>query len=101
MTSLTVYKYIAIHDGFLTVSVWDGFLQGSDRVMMDKHNYLAFSGPQPAPLDVLGPSGIPGGRWPMTACSSWGGSTNNRSVSVDCSSKKILTTLTQADRLLA
>ena len=64
---MTIYKYIAIRGGLLTVSIWDGFLDGSDSVMMDKHNYLAFSGPQPARLDVVGSSGLRGGRWPMTA----------------------------------
>lgn len=80
-------QYIAIHDGFLTTSVWDGFLQGSDRIMMDKHDYFAFTGPQPSPLDIVGPSGVLGGKWPMTACSAWGGSTNNRSVKVHYDSR--------------
>lgn len=78
-------QYISIHDGFLSDSEWTGFLQGSDRVMMDKHNYFSFGGPQPQPLNIVGANGYLGGQWPLQACNAWGGSTNNRSVDVDCS----------------
>ncbi|KAK2459491.1 hypothetical protein APHAL10511_008475 [Amanita phalloides] len=69
--------YIAIHDGFDKVSNWEGFLQGSDRIMMDKHDYFAFGGPQPAALDVNGANGLLGGQWPLLACKSWGPDMNN------------------------
>ncbi|KDN37114.1 glycoside hydrolase family 5 protein [Tilletiaria anomala UBC 951] len=35
--------YIVLHNGFLDSSKWQGFLQGSDRMALDKHTYLAFS----------------------------------------------------------
>jgi len=68
--------YIAIHDGFMGTANWDGFLQGSDRIMMDKHNYFSFGGAQTSPLDVAGSSGLPGGIWPLTACNVWGPGAN-------------------------
>ncbi|KAF9450270.1 glycoside hydrolase family 5 protein [Macrolepiota fuliginosa MF-IS2] len=68
--------YIAIHDGFEAHSVWDGFLQGSDRIMMDQHPYFSFGGSQPDPIDVPGADGSPGGQWPLQACNSWGPRTN-------------------------
>jgi len=36
--------YIAIHEGFQGVAIWAGFLAGSDRVVLDQHPYLAFTG---------------------------------------------------------
>ncbi|KAF8638922.1 hypothetical protein AX17_001835 [Amanita inopinata Kibby_2008] len=68
--------YIAIHDGFQAVQVWEGFLQGSDRIMMDKHKYFSFGGPQEDPLDVPGSDGSLGGRWPLQACNTWGPANN-------------------------
>ncbi|PFH46075.1 glycoside hydrolase family 5 protein [Amanita thiersii Skay4041] len=68
--------YIAIHDGFNSVSNWAGFLQGSDRIMMDQHKYFSFGGPQSDPLDVPGPDGSPGGQWPLLACNAWGPPSN-------------------------
>ncbi|KAF8319877.1 glycoside hydrolase superfamily [Amanita rubescens] len=52
------------------------FLQGSDRVMLDKHSYFSFGGSQPQPLNIAGANGYLGGQWPITACSAWGGPTN-------------------------
>ncbi|KAJ8481292.1 hypothetical protein ONZ45_g15358 [Pleurotus djamor] len=34
--------YIAIHEGFQGPANWEGFLEGSDRVILDQHPYLAF-----------------------------------------------------------
>ncbi|KAF9002759.1 glycoside hydrolase superfamily [Cyathus striatus] len=68
--------YISIHDGFQPLSIWNGFLAGSDRIMLDEHPYFSFGGPQPDPLGVLGPNGQPGGPWPQRACDNWGPSTN-------------------------
>ncbi|EPQ27082.1 uncharacterized protein PFL1_05366 [Pseudozyma flocculosa PF-1] len=34
--------YLVIHDGFLSLSSWNGFLSGADRVAWDTHPYLAF-----------------------------------------------------------
>ncbi|TFK27597.1 glycoside hydrolase [Coprinopsis marcescibilis] len=36
--------YIAIHEGFQGPAIWEGFLLGSDRVVLDQHPYLAFMG---------------------------------------------------------
>ncbi|KAF8739527.1 hypothetical protein AX14_009299 [Amanita brunnescens Koide BX004] len=44
--------YIAIHDGFQGPAIWEGFLQGADRVALDQHPYLAFMGDQ-SPLNVM------------------------------------------------
>jgi len=80
-------QYIAIHDGFMSSSKWTGFLEGSDRIMLDKHSYFSFGGSQPQPLDIAGANGYLGGQWPFTACSAWGGATNARSVDVNCSGR--------------
>ncbi|KAH7909647.1 glycoside hydrolase family 5 protein [Hygrophoropsis aurantiaca] len=64
--------YIAIHDGFLGVSNWAGFLQGSDRIILDTHPYFAFDG-QPNDSPIATGSGInAGGIWPAQACNAWG-----------------------------
>jgi len=34
---------IAIHDGFIGLAAWDGFLTGADRLGLDSHYYFAFS----------------------------------------------------------
>lgn len=42
---------ISLHDGFLgDLSIWNGFLGGSDRMMMDSHPYLAFDTPNQDPM---------------------------------------------------
>lgn len=71
-------QYIAIHDGFMPITTWFGFLQGSDRVILDQHPYFAFGGVLLDPLAVPGPDGLPGGQWPRQACDSWGPGTNDR-----------------------
>ena len=35
---------ISIHDAFLNPTAWNGFLSGSDRIALDSHDYLCFSG---------------------------------------------------------
>ncbi|KAH7883443.1 glycoside hydrolase family 5 protein [Phlebopus sp. FC_14] len=63
--------YIAIHDGFEGVSTWAGFLQGSDRIILDTHPYFAFNG-QPNTEPIATGTGLQaGGIWPNTACSAW------------------------------
>jgi glucan 1,3-beta-glucosidase len=57
---------------------WAGFLQGSDRIILDSHPYFSFGGMNPAPIDVIGPQGFAGGTWPRGACDAWGPSTNER-----------------------
>ncbi len=69
--------YIAIHDGF-NLGVWAGFLPGSDRMVLDTHPYLAFSGQaNTAPVVTDDGLGEPGGTWPSQACT-WGSSLNDR-----------------------
>ncbi|KAF9564152.1 glycoside hydrolase family 5 protein [Agrocybe pediades] len=36
--------YIAIHEGFQGPAIWEGFLAGADRLVLDQHPYLAFTG---------------------------------------------------------
>ncbi|OCH91075.1 glycoside hydrolase [Obba rivulosa] len=69
--------YIAIHDGFVGTASWKGFLQGSDRIILDTHPYFAFDGqPNDAPIDIPATGGngttLLGGQWPSQACSAWG-----------------------------
>ncbi|KAJ3516166.1 hypothetical protein NLJ89_g1298 [Agrocybe chaxingu] len=52
--------YIAIHDGFQSLSVWDNFLQGSDRIILDEHPYFAFGGVNTDPIAADGDTGIAG-----------------------------------------
>ena len=70
--------YIAIHDGFQVLSSWAGFLEGSDRIILDTHRYLAFDGqPNTAPI-ATGTGLAAGGVWPKVACSAWGSAINAR-----------------------
>lgn len=41
---------VSIHDGFLGLSNWAGFLPGADRLALDMHPYLAFSTQSSDPL---------------------------------------------------
>lgn len=70
--------YISIHDGFLGLEAWAGFLTGADRVTIDTHPYFAFDGqPNLNPIDTgTGPTA--GGTWPQMACSGFGPSMNTR-----------------------
>ncbi|KAH8103524.1 glycoside hydrolase family 5 protein [Cristinia sonorae] len=71
--------YIAVHDGFLGVTQWDGFLPNSDRIIMDTHPYFAFNGqPNNEPINIPA-DGDPtqfGGKWPLQACRSWASGMN-------------------------
>ncbi|KAF7301888.1 Glycoside hydrolase family 5 protein [Mycena indigotica] len=68
--------YIAIHDGFQSLDSWAGFLQGSDRIMLDTHPYFSFGGIDTSPINVNDGNGNPGGKWPTQACAAWGPSIN-------------------------
>jgi hypothetical protein len=72
--------YISIHDGFLGVGNWAGFLTGADRLTLDTHPYFAFDGqPNTNPIDTgTGPGA--GGTWPQAACSTWAPSMNTSRV---------------------
>ena len=74
--------YISIHDGFLGLEEWAGFLTGADRLTLDIHPYFAFDGqPNTAPIDTgTGPGA--GGTWPQLACQAWAPGMNTR---FDCS----------------
>jgi hypothetical protein len=37
---------IAMHEGFLGIAAWSGFLSGADRLALDQHPYLAFQATQ-------------------------------------------------------
>ncbi|KAG5729140.1 putative glucan 1,3-beta-glucosidase D [Termitomyces sp. T112] len=63
--------YISIHDGFSGLSSWEGFLAGSDRIILDTHPYFAFDGsPALSPIDT-GTGDNAGGDWPTNACNRW------------------------------
>lgn len=49
--------YMTIHDGFLPLNTWQGFLQGGDRVSWDTHPYICFStqNNDPWPVQALKP----------------------------------------------
>ncbi|KAJ7624666.1 glycoside hydrolase family 5 protein [Roridomyces roridus] len=69
--------YISIHDGFDGVPNWAGFLQGSDRIILDTHPYFAFDGsPNDAPIATGTDPSNAGGIWPKQACNAWGPSIN-------------------------
>lgn len=59
--------FISIHDGFQSLSIWENFLPGSDRINLDTHPYFAFGGV------AIDPSVAP-----KQACQSWGSSMNQR-----------------------
>ncbi|KAF9465316.1 glycoside hydrolase superfamily [Collybia nuda] len=45
--------YIAIHEGFQGPAIWEGFLSGADRLALDQHPYLAFTGDQTSSPDAM------------------------------------------------
>ncbi|KAG6852261.1 hypothetical protein C0991_001473, partial [Blastosporella zonata] len=68
--------YISIHDGFAGLGSWAGFLEGSDRINLDTHPYLAFDGSSAtSPIDT-GTGDSAGGVWPTTACNRWASGMN-------------------------
>ncbi|KAJ7071561.1 glycoside hydrolase [Mycena amicta] len=71
--------YISLHDGFVGLESWAGFMPGSDRVILDTHPYFSFSGnPNNAPIATSENAldAAAGGVWPSQACSGWGGGMN-------------------------
>jgi len=69
--------FIAIHDGFMGLDSWAGFLTGSDRIALDTHPYFAFSGQaNNQPITTQAADGKPGGIWPAQACTAWGPGVN-------------------------
>lgn len=69
--------YIGIHDGFLGLQEWAGFLQGSDRIILDTHPYFAFDGSANTDPIATGTGLEAGGVWPKDACG-WGAGMNAR-----------------------
>lgn len=68
--------YIAVQDGLQGLALWSNLLPGGDRILMDGHSYFAFGGDNPAPMDIVGDEGQPGGVWPSQACDAWAGMYN-------------------------
>ncbi|KAF9030182.1 putative ectomycorrhiza-upregulated exo-beta-1,3-glucanase GH5 [Hymenopellis radicata] len=61
--------YISVHDGFEgDMTQWDGFLAGSDRVMLDRHPYTAFSDSSFSDPIATGTGDGAGGVWVAAAC---------------------------------
>ncbi|KAK7685287.1 hypothetical protein QCA50_011650 [Cerrena zonata] len=58
ITGIGSGAYMVVHDGFLGLTPWKGFLPGSDRIVLDTHPYVAFGGGLNQPLD----------HWPTAAC---------------------------------
>ena len=44
---------ISIHDGFIGLNTWKGFLAGADRVALDTHPYICFLGGNGGYLDSM------------------------------------------------
>ncbi|KAF9022002.1 glycoside hydrolase [Hymenopellis radicata] len=63
--------YISLHDGFDPSMEWDGFLAGSDRIVLDRHPYTAFSGSTFADPIATGTGADAGGVWVGMGCG-WG-----------------------------
>ncbi|KAL4079041.1 glycoside hydrolase family 5 protein [Scleroderma citrinum] len=64
--------YITIHDGFLGLANWAGFLEGFDRMALDTHPYFAFDGQTDNSPIATGLGLQAGGQWPQMACNSFG-----------------------------
>ncbi|KAJ7075788.1 exo-beta-1,3-glucanase [Mycena belliarum] len=45
--------YMAIHEGFQGPAIWEGFLNGADRIALDQHPYLAFTYDYVSTLDQM------------------------------------------------
>jgi glucan 1,3-beta-glucosidase len=75
ITGVGTGPYIAIHEGFTPDGLptpWLDFLPGADRMVMDQHPYLAFSGTD-AMRDPFS-SNV----YPLRACTAWRNATVNR-----------------------
>jgi glucan 1,3-beta-glucosidase len=68
--------YISMHDGFLGLPQWAGYLAGSDRVILDTHPYFAFGGGTAIQPISTGTGPGAGGIWPAQACAAWGNPMN-------------------------
>ncbi|KAJ4471412.1 glycoside hydrolase family 5 protein [Lentinula aciculospora] len=69
--------FISIHDGFVGLDSWAGFLPGSDRINIDTHPYFAFDDePNDSPI-ATGLGSDAGGIWPAQACNAWGPDINS------------------------
>ncbi|KAJ3970001.1 glycoside hydrolase family 5 protein [Lentinula raphanica] len=69
--------FISIHDGFVGLDSWAGFLPGSDRINIDTHPYFAFDNePNDSPI-ATGLGSDAGGIWPAQACNAWGPDINS------------------------
>ncbi|KIY53213.1 glycoside hydrolase [Fistulina hepatica ATCC 64428] len=69
--------YLSIHDGFAGLSAWVNTLTGFDRLAIDMHPYLCFSGePGLEPVATGTDPADAGGAWPETACDAWADSFN-------------------------
>ena len=42
--------YISIHDAFVGIQSWSGYMRGADRLILDSHPYFCFADPDPSPL---------------------------------------------------
>nr|ADX07338.1 putative ectomycorrhiza-upregulated exo-beta-1,3-glucanase GH5 [Flammulina velutipes] len=72
ITGIGSGPYISVHDGFEgDMSQWDGFLAGSDRMMLDRHPYTSFSGSTFDDPIATGTGDDAGGVWVDAACN-WG-----------------------------
>ncbi|OCF39284.1 glucan 1,3-beta-glucosidase [Kwoniella heveanensis CBS 569] len=58
--------HLSVHDGFLGVSNWYGFMPNLDRVDLDQHNYMVFQDQPTGDLDEL----------KVKPCQYWAASTN-------------------------
>ncbi|KAJ7632162.1 glycoside hydrolase [Roridomyces roridus] len=58
---------ISYHDGFIGLSQWGGYLPGADRVSLDSHPYLCFSGQSASPITTYN----------NAPCNAWGSEFNN------------------------
>ncbi|TRM62675.1 glycoside hydrolase family 5 protein [Schizophyllum amplum] len=58
--------FINFHDGFAGIAQWEGFLTGADRITLDYHPYIAFSGQSSATMDS----------YANTPCDAWGAAMN-------------------------
>ncbi|KAI3479652.1 hypothetical protein L1887_58273 [Cichorium endivia] len=61
--------YMTIHDGFLPLSSWSGFLGGGDRVAWDTHPYLCFGQQNNDPLGCADPQAVPAVHGSARQCS--------------------------------
>ncbi|KAJ7511076.1 hypothetical protein B0H11DRAFT_2386613 [Mycena galericulata] len=61
--------FISIHDGFMGVATWAGFLPGSDGIVLDTQPSFAFDQqPNDAPIATSTDPASAGGTWPTQAC---------------------------------